>query len=533
MRRFGDTARALEHLDTAGRLATQANDRHLIAQVAFFRGNLHSLAGSLGQGTAEMADGVAALKALPLVDKMARPGIDLADVTSARATHYTWLGNAGRFTEARELGERLAAEAVVSAPDEMIDSRYAMAIGGLQQVYAYQGDVEAADRTFTAAYEVRRAGSSHLWLGVLVMYQLLWTVLPYRADDVAERRRLAGEAEGAWARGSGVRTDVPARFARSPVLFLEGEWEEARTLCLAGHTESGGYVLSKLIALTTLGPLAQAQGDAELAGWLVREWLPDGSATPPGNTFYAVSILQRMAAAMAIDAGDLRTALAWLEGHERWVAWSGAVLGQVERHVGWSRYHRASGDPSVAYEHATQALAHASAPRQPLALIAAHRLLGELETDAGRFDDASGHLTAALSLADACQAPYERISTLLAIAALRAATGDDAAARNLLDEVRAVCTLLGAKPALAQADALAARLAPPAHPAPPAYPAGLSAREVEVLRLVAAGMSNRDIAEALFLSKRTVQVHVAHILAKTDTGNRAAAAAFALRQGLA
>jgi DNA-binding CsgD family transcriptional regulator/tetratricopeptide (TPR) repeat protein len=532
MRRFGDTAQAITHLNAAGQLATQADDRLLSAQVIFYRGNLHCLAGRLGEGVAEMADGIAALEALPPIDVTARPEIDLRDVTGARVTHYTWLGNVGRFAEARAFGERLGAEIAASTPDGMASSRYAEVVGGLQQVYAYQGDLETAYRTFIAVYDVRRAGSGHLWLGVILMYELLWETLPYRADDVAERRRLAAEAEGAWARGSGARTDVPARFARSPVLFLEGQWDEARALALAGHTESGGYVLSKLFAFTTLGPLAQAQGDAKLAAWLVREWLPDGPATPPGNTFYAVTILQRMAAAMAIDANDLPAARAWLEAHDRWLAWSGAVLGQAERHIAWARYHRAADDPTAASAHATQALAHASTPRQPLALLAAHRLLGELDSASAQFENALHHLMEALTLADACQAPYERALVLLADAELRAATGKDAVALRLLDEVRAICTPLGAKPALAQIDALASRL-PSTRPAPPAYPAGLSAREVEVLRLVAGGLSNRDIAEALFLSKRTVQVHVAHILAKTDSDNRAAAAAFALRHGLA
>jgi DNA-binding NarL/FixJ family response regulator len=65
------------------------------------------------------------------------------------------------------------------------------------------------------------------------------------------------------------------------------------------------------------------------------------------------------------------------------------------------------------------------------------------------------------------------------------------------------------------------------------FPAGLSAREVEVLRLVAAGRTNRDIADALFLSEHTVRVHVRNILTKSDTDNRTAAAAFARQHGLA
>lgn len=60
----------------------------------------------------------------------------------------------------------------------------------------------------------------------------------------------------------------------------------------------------------------------------------------------------------------------------------------------------------------------------------------------------------------------------------------------------------------------------------------LSAREVEVLRLVAEGHSNRTIADALSLSERTVEHHVSHILDKLELDSRTAAATFAVRQGL-
>ncbi len=89
---------------------------------------------------------------------------------------------------------------------------------------------------------------------------------------------------------------------------------------------------------------------------------------------------------------------------------------------------------------------------------------------------------------------------------------------------------MGAAPLLARADALAARLA--ARPAPADAGPRLSAREAEVLRLVAAGRSNPEIAEALFVSPRTVTTHLTHIFAKLGVEGRAEAVALALRHGL-
>jgi HD-GYP domain-containing protein (c-di-GMP phosphodiesterase class II) len=66
----------------------------------------------------------------------------------------------------------------------------------------------------------------------------------------------------------------------------------------------------------------------------------------------------------------------------------------------------------------------------------------------------------------------------------------------------------------------------------PARPAGLTSREVEVLRLLARGLSNKQIAECLVISRKTVSHHVEHIYAKTGTTNRALASLFAANHGL-
>jgi len=65
-----------------------------------------------------------------------------------------------------------------------------------------------------------------------------------------------------------------------------------------------------------------------------------------------------------------------------------------------------------------------------------------------------------------------------------------------------------------------------------AHPDHLTGREVEVLRLIATGKTNREIGTALFLSVRTVERHIANIYGKTNARGRAEATAYALRQGL-
>ena len=79
-------------------------------------------------------------------------------------------------------------------------------------------------------------------------------------------------------------------------------------------------------------------------------------------------------------------------------------------------------------------------------------------------------------------------------------------------------------------DAQALRVRRPSHVA---YPAGLSPREVEVIRLIGIGRTNRQIAEELFVSAHTVSYHLRNIFAKTGASNRTEAATFALESGLA
>jgi DNA-binding CsgD family transcriptional regulator len=377
------------------------------------------------------------------------------------------------------------------------------------------------------ARETYQAIGHHSLVAGSAMQELVAVLLPYRADRPRELQHAVATTEKALTL-AGTAIGLPPRLAHLPLLSLRGEWAEARYLAVAGpimhHTVLG--------IRSVLGPLARLQGDGELAWAQVRETLPDGPDTEPGDAhFLAALAMQRLAVALATDVGYLTTSHQWLEGHDRWLAWSGAVLGQSEGQLLWAEYYRAAGDPKRAHEHAMNALAHATAPRQPLALLVAHRLLGELASDAGTHVDAAMHLDTSLALADACAAPYERALTLLAFAALHIATHKRTEAASLIEEVRAICIPLGAKPALARADALATTLTDETKPTS-AYPAGLSAREVEVLRLVADGLTNVQVAERLFLSPHTINSHLTAIYSKLGVPSRSAAIRFALEHDL-
>jgi ATP/maltotriose-dependent transcriptional regulator MalT len=313
---------------------------------------------------------------------------------------------------------------------------------------------------------------------------------------------------------------------------LEGEWREARRI-ISVLAEYGAHAILRHIMSCFLGPLARDQGETRLAWQQVHRTWPGGPSTEPGNgDIYYTLPLQRLAVELSLDSGDLASAREWLEAHERWLTWSGAVLGLSEAQVLRAQYELASGNSEEAHRRAEQALAHASEPRQPLALLAAHRLLGELNNATGRSKAADEHLRTALELADACSAPYERALTLLALAELRLAEGTNTNVSAILEEVRGICSDLGAAPALERADALAAKT-PGGRRVTSAYPAGLTRREAEVLGLLAAGHSNKEIAAQLFLSERTVERHITTVYRKIGTRRRTEAMAFALRHGLA
>jgi DNA-binding NarL/FixJ family response regulator len=129
----------------------------------------------------------------------------------------------------------------------------------------------------------------------------------------------------------------------------------------------------------------------------------------------------------------------------------------------------------------------------------------------------------AWELWQAADCPFEVAVTrrMLGVACRR--VGDEEGAELALSAALAVFERLGAEQESARtAELLGAR----------SQPAGLTSREVEVLRLVASGRSNREIATELCLSAKTVSRHLSNIFYKIGVSSRTAAAAFAYEHGL-
>jgi len=121
-------------------------------------------------------------------------------------------------------------------------------------------------------------------------------------------------------------------------------------------------------------------------------------------------------------------------------------------------------------------------------------------------------------------APYDAARTRVLIAQAHQALGDEDSASLELDAARRAFEQLGARPRLAQLEELSPRR--------PAKAGGLTSREVQVLRHLATGRTNRAIADRLGISEKTVARHVSNIFAKLGLSSRAAATAYAFRHGL-
>jgi DNA-binding NarL/FixJ family response regulator len=173
------------------------------------------------------------------------------------------------------------------------------------------------------------------------------------------------------------------------------------------------------------------------------------------------------------------------------------------------------------------------AANTPPLLASASLASGLMSLAAGDLEAARRELEDAVDLFEKSGAPFETAHVRVRLASVLGRLGRNDAALSEVERARNELTRLDAKLELAAADAVGRQLASPSKPAhPPVDGVGLTARELEVLRLISSGLSNQAIADRLCISEHTVHRHVANTLSKLDVPSRSAAVAHAAKHGI-
>jgi non-specific serine/threonine protein kinase len=283
-------------------------------------------------------------------------------------------------------------------------------------------------------------------------------------------------------------------------------------------------------ALLLLGIGELSQGDRERAVRLLEEAAARFEALGDRN---GVAMARMVLANAAVEGGDGAKGEALLEEALALFRREGNHYGVASSLIGLAWAAEDRGDPTGAAAHYRDCLGLWGEIGTQEGLADTLAGTGRLAALGGRPAPAARLLGAAAALGEALGyfvPPWERARSTNAAAAVRAALGEHefaavwAAGRALTPEQAALETA-----------ALLADLTDPAAPVASAgvgAGAGLTPRELEVLRLMVAGRSNPEIAAALFVSPRTAQTHVGNILAKFGVESRTEAAAHAVRLGL-
>jgi ATP/maltotriose-dependent transcriptional regulator MalT len=299
------------------------------------------------------------------------------------------------------------------------------------------------------------------------------------------------------------------RVHRAEVMRLRGAWSEAEQE--ARHASEDLIETMPAFAseaLYQLGEVLRQQGDLDAAELAFKRASDLGREPQPGLALVRLAQGKEDAAAAAV-----RRALAQESNR---LTRARLLSAQVE-------IATAVGDLSAATA-AAEELRGIARDYGSVALEAAAAFAeGRVELAAGRAPDALGSLHRAWELWQEADCPYEAAETRRVLALACRAVGDAEGAELALGWSLGVFERLGAAAESARtAELLGARQ----------RVAGLTLREIEVLRLVAAGKSNREIAAELYLSAKTVARHLSNIFHKIGVSSRTAATAFAYEHGL-
>jgi DNA-binding CsgD family transcriptional regulator/tetratricopeptide (TPR) repeat protein len=470
------------------------------------------------------------------------PSVERARVLGSLA-HLLMLVD--RFAEARGLAEEAAAMAgQVGACAEEATAR--MALGG---VLIHHGEPDAGlDEAEAAVRLATQAGDVILALRAIVNHSdgllaagRLEEAATVALDGIQQARHLG------LARSYG---PLLATNATEALLAL-GRWDQAEQVSRQGlevaasDATSVNLLLGRAALELGRGDLDAAQARLQAVQRLLPAPIPEAQRAGPLFCGLAELAVWRghpdQAKQLVAEAVPL------VQANPRYAAPVYALGVRVEADLAELARARHPGQPAPdataagLLERLDQAATGPAAAGLP-ELAAWHALgLAERTRQAGPADPAGW--AAAAAAWERLGQPYRAAYAWFRQAEALLAAGDRDSATTVLGRAAAITGRLGARPLDSEIRALARRarldLTPPAAATAPAAgvstPAaqlGLTPREVEVLALVAAGRSNRQIAQALFISPKTVGVHVSNILAKLGVAGRVEAAAIAHRLGL-
>jgi predicted ATPase/DNA-binding CsgD family transcriptional regulator len=488
-----------------------------------------AVATAVGDPTIDVVDGLAALVDQSLLRLVGQPDSE----------PYSGVPRYEMFETVREFGlEQLA----TSGEEEITRQAYAdycLDLADLTDIWrsssplvgpeqaVWVSHLEAEHDNFRAALAwLASAGQTENGLRLAAALWCLW----YVRGHAQESRR--------WLEEFLARAPATAPIRARALVWIAAlayhgrqEHEQAFRLCEEGLAlaQERGDTLTVAIARFCLANVATARNDYERAAVLYEEALARfrdlshgvGSGAALTNM---VRTLQRLGDTPGAAArGEEALAIHRGMGFDAGTGWTLGELGEVAR---------AEGDHRRAMDLYRQSLVLSREFGYKWAIITALLGVAHVAAVSERASAAARLFAAAEALSDAIDLailPYAQPEFQQAIARLRGDLGEVAFAAS-----RAAGRALSLDSAIAEALALAAEaeVADAAKEASPAAAQGLSRRELEVLRLLAEGYSNPQIAERLFISHRTVDEHMRSILAKLGVESRTAAVAHAIRHGL-
>ncbi len=485
-----------------------------------------------------------------------------------------WLMGAGRYGESREV----CAEAIACAVEAGARAEEARARSNLGSDLVSLGDIDGGIRELE---EARRIAEEDGFIDTLLAasanlaYQLV--VADRFADAVA-----AADDGLAAARAHGLEHRFGSHFEAVAIdaLFRSGGWDEAGQRAARRDGPRAGFGATYRDA--AIARLVGARGDiddarARLAG---ADLLPVGEIDADLGAY-----VQLVAAEVAIHAGEPERATAAVQAGLAHLGTSDDTvlvgpLGAAGLRAATDRGERARARRRPTELEAAEATAADIRERADVLWttqdvprsLAATRATCDAELERLRGASRPARWLAATEAWETAGLPFPAAYTRMRAAEASLLTGDRAAAEPALATAFASAVRLGAVPLRTEIELLAGRariplgaaVAPPepesdgaaprgtppsrpspatAAPVPPSPTAadgpattfadlGLSAREAEVLALVAAGRTNGQIARELFISPKTASVHVTHILDKLGVSSRIEAAMLAARAGL-